>query len=54
MLYDKELTQTFHVTIKWSPESEARLTEGDIREVIEDMTSEIDVDSTVDVSEQIV
>jgi hypothetical protein len=54
MMPEREVTQTFEVTIKWSPESDARLTEGDIREVLEDMAAEIDEDSTVEVSEQIV
>jgi hypothetical protein len=53
MLFEKEVTQTFQVTIKWSPESDARLTEGDIREAIEDMASELDEDSNVEVTEEI-
>jgi hypothetical protein len=53
MTFDTEVVQTFHVTIKWSPESNARLTEGDIREALEDMASEMDEDSNVDVTEQI-
>jgi hypothetical protein len=48
-----DIIQTFQVTIKWSPESDARLTEGDLREAIEDMASELDEDSSVDVSEEI-
>ncbi len=53
MMSDREATQTFEVTIKWSPESDARLTEGDIREAIEDMAAEIDEESSVDVTEEI-
>lgn len=53
MSFDSGVTQTFQVTITWSAESDARLTEGDIREAIEDMASELDEDSNVDVSEEI-
>ncbi len=53
MMSDKEVTQTFEITIKWSPEADARLTEGDIREAIEDMAAEIDEESSVDVTEEI-
>lgn len=54
MAFDADVTQTFTITIKWSPESNARLTEGDIREALEDMASEMDEDSNVDVTEQII
>lgn len=48
---DSELRQRFIVTIEWSPESGARLTEGDIHEVIEQLALEIDEDATVEVAE---
>ena len=54
MAFEGELTQTFTVTITWSPEADARLTEGDIREVVEEMASEIDEDSVVEVTEHVV
>lgn len=54
MSSDSELTQTFLVTIKWSVEPDSRLTEGDIREEIEDIASEIDEDCVVEVTEQLV
>lgn len=53
MAIETELTQTFMVTVRWSAEPDSRLTEGDIREVVEDMAVEIDEDSVVDVTEQI-
>ena len=44
-------TQVFSITINWSPESGARLTEGDMREAIEQMALEIDEEAVVDVAE---
>lgn len=44
-------SQVFTVTIQWSPESEGRLTEGDIQEVIEQLVTEFDEDATVTVEE---
>ncbi|MGC8863566.1 MAG: hypothetical protein ACP5R5_12435 [Armatimonadota bacterium] len=44
-------SQMFTVIINWSPESEARVTEGDIREVIEQLVVEIDEEATVEVEE---
>lgn len=44
-------TQVFSITVNWSPESGARLTEGDIREAIEQMALEIDEEAVVDVAE---
>jgi hypothetical protein len=46
-----ELRQRFIVTIEWSPESGARLTEGDVHEVIEVLALEIDEDATLEVAE---
>ncbi len=54
MAVDSELTQTFVVTIKWSTEPDSRLTEGDIREEIEDIAAEIDEDCVVEVTEQVI
>lgn len=43
--------QVFTVTITWSPESEGRLTEGDLQEAIEQLALEIDEEAVVDVAE---
>ncbi|MCL5102548.1 MAG: hypothetical protein M1133_00340 [Armatimonadetes bacterium] len=45
--------QVFSVTITWSPESGGRMTEGDLKEAIEQMVLEIDEDAMVDVAEGI-
>ena len=50
-LGSSELRQKFIVSIEWSPESGARITEGDLHEVIEQLALEIDEDATVDVTE---
>lgn len=44
-------TQVFTVIVRWSPESESRVTEGDIREIVEELVSEIDEDATVEIEE---
>lgn len=46
-------TQVFTVTIHWTAESEARLTEGDIQEAIEQLALELDEEATVEVEETI-
>lgn len=51
MSSDSDLRQRFIVTVEWSPESGARLTEGDIHEVVEQLALEIDEDATVEVAE---
>ena len=51
MSSDTELRQRFIITIDWSPESGARLTEGDVHEVVEQLALEIDEDTTVEVAE---
>ncbi|NLN76217.1 MAG: hypothetical protein GX139_07880 [Armatimonadetes bacterium] len=51
MSADNELRQKFIVTVEWSPESGARLTEGDIHEEIEQLALEIDEDAVIEVSE---
>lgn len=51
MSSDTELRQRFIITIEWAPESGARLTEGDVYEVIEQLALEIDEDATVEVAE---
>lgn len=48
---DSELRQKFIVTIEWSPESGARVTEGDVHELIEQLALEIDEDAAVEVAE---
>lgn len=48
-----ELEQMFVVTITWSPESGGRLTEGDVKEAIEQVTLEIDEEAVVDAVEGI-
>ncbi|MGQ9456099.1 MAG: hypothetical protein ACUVRS_01865 [Armatimonadota bacterium] len=45
--------QVFTVTITWSPESEARITEGDLQEVVEQLVMELDEEATVEVEETI-
>lgn len=45
--------QKFVVMIDWSPESGARITEGDVHEVIEQLALEIDEDATVEVVESL-
>lgn len=44
-------TQVFTVIVRWSPVSESRVTEGDIREIVEELVSEIDEDATVEIEE---
>lgn len=51
MSSNSDLKQRFIVTIEWSPESGARLTEGDVHEVVEALALEIDEDATVEVAE---
>jgi len=51
MSSDSELRQRFIVTVEWSPESGARITEGDIHELIEQLALEVDEDATVEVAE---
>jgi len=51
MSSESELRQRFIVTIEWSPESDARLTEGDIHELVEQLALEVDEDATVEVAE---
>jgi hypothetical protein len=46
-----ELRQRFIITIEWSPESGARVTEGDIHELVEQLALEIDEDATLEVVE---
>ena len=48
---DEGQIQTFTVTITWSPESDIRLTEGDIQEAIEQIVLEIDEESSVEAAE---
>ena len=51
MSSQNELRQRFIVTIDWSPESDGRITEGDIHEVIEQLALEIDEDVALEVAE---
>ncbi len=48
---NSDFRQRFIVTIEWSPESGARLTEGDVHEVVEALALEIDEDATLEVAE---
>ncbi len=47
-----ETMQMFVVTVQWSPESSTRLTEMDIREVVEGLALEVDTEATVEVVEK--
>ncbi|NLN77761.1 MAG: hypothetical protein GX141_02450 [Armatimonadetes bacterium] len=53
MSADSELRQKFIVTIEWSPEADARLTEGDIHEAIEELALEMDEDAVVEATESL-
>jgi hypothetical protein len=50
---EETLGQIFTVTIAWSPESGERVTEGDVKEAIEELVLELDEDAVVDVEESI-
>ncbi len=50
---DVAQTQVFTVIVRWSPESESRVTEGDIREIVEELVTEIDEEATVEVEENL-
>lgn len=43
--------QKFMVTIAWSPESDVRLTEGDLGEALENLVMDMDADAVVDAAE---
>lgn len=45
------IDQIFTVKIAWSPESGERVTEGDIKEAIEELVLDVDEDAVVDVEE---
>ncbi|MCE5314742.1 MAG: hypothetical protein ABFD49_03190 [Armatimonadota bacterium] len=48
----EEITkQKFTVTIEWSPESGQRVTEGDIKEAVEELALDVDEDAVVEVEE---
>lgn len=49
---DDATTQIFVVTVEWSPESTTRITEGDIRELVEQLATELDEEATADVVEK--
>ena len=51
--YSTALKQRFVVTVDWSAESGGRVTEGDIREAIEQMVLELDEDAVVEVNETV-
>ena len=42
--------QKFVVTVTWSPESEFRLTEGDVKEAIEELVMDMDEEAVADVA----
>jgi len=46
-------TQVFTVTVHWSPEADVRVTEGDIREIVEQLVTEVDEEATVEVEESL-
>ncbi|MEN6358126.1 MAG: hypothetical protein ABFD83_13705 [Armatimonadota bacterium] len=45
--------QKFIITIGWSPESGERVTEGDVKEAIEELVLDLDEDAVVEVEESI-
>lgn len=45
--------QRFVVTIDWTPEAGGRLTEGDVREAIEELVIDIDEDAVVEAAETV-
>lgn len=45
------LRQKFLITIEWSPESDIRLTEGDVREAIEELAMDLDEEAVVEATE---
>jgi hypothetical protein len=53
MSSDAPQTQVFTVIIRWSPESDIRATEGDIKEIVEQLVTETDEDATVEVEENL-
>ena len=53
MSSDAPQTQVFTVTIHWSPESDMRVTEGDIKEIVEQLAAETDEEATVEVEESL-
>lgn len=47
------LRQRFVVTVEWSPESAGRLTEGDVREALEELAMDLDEDAVVEAVETV-
>lgn len=45
--------QRFVVTVDWSPEAEVRLTEGDVREALEELAMDLDEDAVVEAVETV-
>ena len=43
--------QKFVVTVTWSAESDIRLTEGDLKEAMEELVLDMDLEAVVDVAE---
>ena len=43
--------QRFVVTVTWSAESDIRLTEGDLKEAMEELVLDMDLEAVVDVAE---
>jgi len=48
---DSESVQVFTVTVTWSPESEDRITEGDVQEAVEQLVIDVDEEASVEVAE---
>jgi hypothetical protein len=53
MSSDASQIQVFMVTVRWSPESDIRVTEGDIKEIVEQLATETDEEATVEVEENL-
>ena len=53
MSSDAPQTQVFMVTVRWSPESDIRVTEGDMKEIVEQLVTESDEEATIEVEENL-
>ncbi len=50
---EETVGQRFTITIAWSAESDERVTEGDIKEAIEELVLDLDEDAMIEVEENI-
>jgi hypothetical protein len=48
---EETVGQKFTVMVTWSPESDERVTEGDIKEAIEEFVLDLDEEAVVEVEE---